>query len=769
VRFEALHYTVTRMPASITRLRRWFAGGAVIATLTVAGMYFYARYRVQNALKQVPEKIGLEIQQTSQGFSISKSEQGRTLFKVQAGKAVQLKQGGRAQLHDVTITLYGRDSSRFDQIYGKTFDYDPGSGDVSGRGDVVMDLQSNPAGLTSPDQAAPKQLRNPLHIETSNLSFSQKTGNASTRERVRFRVPQADGTAQGVTYVARNNTLTLQSQVQLALTGRTPQTIIADRAVISKDPHVIVLEKVHLSLKDGSQWADGDHATLFLRDDNSLDHVLAEGNVQLASNGAQPIRAQSDKLEVTMTRAHGLVRSALLTGHVRMNLEGSQPLQASSGVALLEFSGRNVLSKVHTEQDVKLLQEQGSAGSSSANEQQIMLTAPVVDFFVAEGRQLKYAETAGPPQIVIRAVPPNTSGQQTVVTAGQFQAQFDDLGQLSSVHGAPDARIVTSSPGQQPRMSTSKVVDAAFQPGSGIETIVQQGSVAYMDEERKAWAERARYTPADQILLLTGSPRLVDGGTTTTAATMRLNRATSEAFAEGDVHSTYSDLQPQPNGALLASSSPIHVTSRSMTAHSNPAVATYTGDARLWQDDNLVAAPSIDFDRDRRLVMARGVSGQDVSTVLLQADKDGKVSPVKVTSARLTYTDAQRKAHFEGNVVAQGVNMTVRAKEMDAFFRSQPPPGPASGRKPGNSAQLDHIVARDNVVLTEPGRRGTGENLLYTVADDRFVLTGGPPSIFDAEHGKITGVSLTFYRRDDRVLVEGNNTFPTVTHTRVAR
>ena len=36
-------------------------------------------------------------------------------------------------------------------------------------------------------------------------------------------------------------------------------------------------------------------------------------------------------------------------------------------------------------------------------------------------------------------------------------------------------------------------------------------------------------------------------------------------------------------------------------------------------------------------------------------------------------------------------------------------------------------------------------------------------------HGKITGDSLTFYKRDDRVLVEGRETSPTVTTTRVAR
>jgi len=766
------------MPASISRLRRWFAVGAIAVSLVVAAMYFYARYRVQNALKQVPEKIGLDIEQTSQGFTVSKSDQGRTLFKVQASKAVQLKQGGRAELHDVTITLYGRDSSRFDQIYGKIFDYDPTSGDVVGRGEVEMDLQSNPGGTANPDQTPPKELRNPLHIETSDLSFNQKTGDAHSNARVDFRVPQATGSALGATYVAKTNVLTMRSQVQVLLTGRTAATITAASAVIAKNPHWVVLEKAHLSIKDGTQWADADKATLFLRRDNSLDHVIAVGNVHLGSEGAQPVRAQSDQLELVMSAKNGAVQTATLTGNVQMNLAGPQPMQANSGIAVLDFSGQNVLNKVRAEQNVKLVQDQRPSGNpASPNAQRVELTAPVVDFFVAEGRRLDYAETVGPPQIVIQAVPPNTSGQQTVITAAKFDARFDDLGQISTVHGAPNARIVTSNPGQPTRVSTSDTVDAAFQPGSGIETIVQQGSVAYADEERKAWADHARYTPADQMLVLTGSPRVIDGGTTTTARTMRLNRATSDAFAEGDVRSTYNDLQPQPNGAMLASSSPIHVTSHSMPAHGGPAVALYTGNARLWQDDNLVWAPSIQFDRDRRFVVAQGSPRQSVSTVLVQTDDQGKVTPINVTSARLTYADSERKAHFEGDAVARGADMTITAKEMDAFFQPRQQASSAqsgsrqisSKQSVAGSAQLDHIVAHHEIVITQPNRRGTGDNLLYTASDDSFVLTGGPPSIFDAEHGKITGVSLTFYKRDDRVLVEGSNLSPTVTHTRVAR
>jgi lipopolysaccharide export system protein LptA len=49
---------------------------------------------------------------------------------------------------------------------------------------------------------------------------------------------------------------------------------------------------------------------------------------------------------------------------------------------------------------------------------------------------------------------------------------------------------------------------------------------------------------------------------------------------------------------------------------------------------------------------------------------------------------------------------------------------------------------------------------VYTSAEEKFVLTGGPPVITDAEHGRITGQSLTFFSKDDRVVVEGSAAGP---------
>jgi lipopolysaccharide export system protein LptA len=240
------------MPVSVSRLRRWFAVAAVLIVLLVAGAYFYARMKVRNALKEVPGKIGINIQQTASGFTISRSAQGRTIFKVQASKAIQFKKGGITELHDVAITLYGRDSSRFDQIYGSAFEYNPATGDIAARGEVQIDLEANPAGLEKPDQAPPKELKNPIHLKTTGLVFNQKTGNAHTDQKVEFSISQATGSAVGVNYVSKQNVLTLQSQIHVEFHGQTPATLDAVRGVITRDPRAVAFDHPRVNSVPGA-------------------------------------------------------------------------------------------------------------------------------------------------------------------------------------------------------------------------------------------------------------------------------------------------------------------------------------------------------------------------------------------------------------------------------------------------------------------------------------------------------------------------------------
>jgi len=820
------------MASPVSRLRRWFALGAILMITTVAGMYFYARWSLRKAVHDLPAKMGLDIQQTAEGFSISKSIEGRTQFTVSASKAVQFKDGGRADLHNVMIVIYGKDADRFDRVAADDFEYDPVSGNVTAKGTVLIDLEANPEGMRHSDQTPPAQRRTPIHLETDGLVFNKNTGDASSAGKVVFQTPQASGSAVGIEYVAKTGTMNLLSAVAMTVNRPQPVHLNADHGVITKQPHQVVLTTVHMTREQ--QEARSDYATFFLREDDTVDHILAEGDVETvlhgrsSSNSNSETRERSDHAELFLTGARNLLTTAILTGNVQLASLGTQPADAAAGRATLHFVGRQMLKTVHAEDGVRLTQKSSRAGtlvaaaappSSSASSsalsstpekggtQDVEMTAPVMDFIVKDGRLLERAETSGPPQIVITQPGAN---QKTVVTAAKFTAKFTENNRLATLHGEPDAKIFSSliqaskndaskagssktgSPGQTDRVSTSRMLDVGFFPEGGVRSITQTGGFVYVDGPQRAWAQRGEYTTADQLAVLTGSPRVVDGGMTTTAQTIRMNQATGDAIAEGNVKSTYSDLKAQPDGAMLASSDPIHVTSRSMTANRSTAIAVYTGDARLWQDANIVEAPTLQFDRDHRTIFAQGVGqgevsvetrlrpvragqspaptqalAQPVSTVLVQVDKNGTVTPLRITSKRLNYSDAERRIFLDGGVTTKASDATMTGQRMTVFLlpRSQS----KAGANPAMPGQVDRIIAEDQVMITQPTRHATGERLVYTSADDKFVLTGGPPSIFDAERGKTTGDSLTFYKHDDRVLVEGKETSPAVTRTQVAR
>src|SRR5450759_589031 len=324
------------MALPVSRLRRWFALGAILMIATVGGMYFYARWRVRTVVHDIPAKIGLGIQQTADGFSVSKSVEGRTLFTVSASKAVQFKAGGHAELHDVKIVIYGKDSSRFDRITGDDFEYDPASGNVSAKGTVLIDLEANPEGMRHSDQTPPAQTRDPIHLETNGLVFNKNTGNASATGKVVFQTPQASGSAVGIDYVAKTGTMNLLSAVVLAVSRPQAVRLNADHGLISKEPRQVVLTGVRLTRE--RQQLQSDHATFFLREDNTVDRILAEGDVRSEFHGRSSsnsktsnseAHARSDRAELFLTGTRNQLTTAILSGNVQLASQGAQPAEAA--------------------------------------------------------------------------------------------------------------------------------------------------------------------------------------------------------------------------------------------------------------------------------------------------------------------------------------------------------------------------------------------------------------------------------------------------------
>jgi len=211
---------------------------------------------------------------------------------------------------------------------------------------------------------------------------------------------------------------------------------------------------------------------------------------------------------------------------------------------------------------------------------------------------------------------------------------------------------------------------------------------------------------------------------------------------------------------MLGAADPIHVTGSSMTASRASELAKFTN-ARLWQSSNIVEAPVISFDRAHRSLQAQGSAQGRVSSVFIQQDKSGKTVPVNVTADRLSYVDAERKAVFSGNVVTKASETTITADMVQLLLT-------ARGNQGGS--QLDRIIAQGEILIEQPNRKATGNQLVYTVADEKMVLTADPgkrPTISDAERGQISGDSLTFYRHDDRVLVDSKEASKSLIQTRI--
>ncbi len=785
---------------SLAQVRKWLVVGVCVLVAAVTISYWVARSRVAPVLHNVPQQLGIDIQQTSDGFSLSKSEGGRTIYTIKASKAVQFKQGGHAELKNVDIVVYGKNHDRYDQIYGDHFTYDQATGDIKAIGEVHIDLQGNAEGPTKPDQAAPAELKNPLHLVTHSLSFNQKTGIAQTDDVVNFQTEQATGSAKGAYYDSKQNELQLKSDIHIVTSGDHPAVITGNSGYIQKDPRQAVLMNARIEQPERTLTAD--KGTLIFAPDNTVQHVVAEGNVHVQSRGTSTIDVYGPRGDLNMGPKNSIAQ-AIISGGAKFDTQGGSAAHGSADTFIVDFEDQNQPSKFHMVKNARMKQDP-QPGKSGSGGQPMEIAADQLDFLLANGNQLKTGDTVGKASITILPMPGGMKpakaanpGQQmgggnstTVATAGKFHATFDDNNRIQTLHGWPNSKIVSTAPGEPPKTSIADKLDVTFAPDGGVQKLIQTGNFEYHEPGpnaqtggRAAYADMATYTPSDEILVLTGSPRVIDGGMTTTAVHVRMNRQTGDGFADDDVKTTYSDLKPQPNGALLANSDPIHVTAQHMTATKQPGVAHYTGNVRLWQTANVVRAPKIDFDNEKRAIYAESDKTQTVSSLFVQQSQDGKITPMDVTADKLTYVDEERRARYTGNVVAKSPTATVTAEQLDIYLKQADPDASKSSTAtqtaqkskgpslPGSDqpSQIDHMIATGKVVVTEPNRRAVGDKLVYTADDAKYFLTGKSPSIFDAEHGTVWGDSLTFYNHDDRVLVESKRSSPTITRARTTK
>jgi lipopolysaccharide export system protein LptA len=724
------------MPFDPKRARRLFAAGAALVVVMAVGFYLYGILSVRRqVIRKASNNIPSNVEKSAAGFNLSRSEGGKTLFTIHAASVQQYKEGGRAALHDVSIIVYGRNQDRSDQIYGADFAYDPVTKVVTAEGEVRIDLEANSTAAGSPPAA---ETRNLIHVKTSGLTFNENTGIAQTKAAIEFRMPEGNGSAVGATYDSHGGVLILKSAVRITSTGQRKATVTAQSATITKNPSRIVL--LSAKVEEPERTVSADKVNVLLNDDNNIERITASGNLHAYRTGPKGFEVGAAEGEVEMTGANQ-ARSGSLSGGVTFLSHSETPAEGKAGKVLLTFAAANRLSRARAQDSVQL--KQGPAGKSQE------LHAAAVDLDMKkDGRKLEKAVTSSGPAEIVQ----EKDSAKTTISADRFETTFNDQNRPVSLIGTPEAKIVEAAPGKQDRVLTAKELTAKFNDKGEIATAELVGDFHYQEGTQTATAERARYGAADETIVLSGSPRVVDPtqGVTLTADSVQLNRKTRSGMAQDNVKTTYGNLTAQSGGAMLGSAEPIHVTGTAVTFTATAGSARYTK-ARLWQGPNIVEAPVISFDRPRRSLQAQGGQGGRVASVFVQKDSKGKLTPVNVTSDRLSYVDSERKAVFSGNVIVRAQETTIHSDAVQVILLPK-----KSQAEAKSASQLERIEAQGDIKIDQAARHATGSRLVYTAADEKMVLTGTPahpPSIFDAERGQITGDSLTFFTRDGRVLV----------------
>ncbi len=363
------------MRITIEWLRTLVLTAGVLLVLALGVFLVVAKYKRQFNIRELPKKLGINIQQEANGVTYSHALGSHSQFKIHASKVVQLK-NDHALLHDVKIELFGEDGSRLDRIEGDEFEYDQKNSTATATGPVeITMMRPGVAPAIAPKAAAnkvvnDKALAKPLasvaetaakgeiHIKTSGVTFDYKSGVTTTSSRVDFQLTQGHGSSMGATYDSQKGVLVLDQAVEMT-TERTGNKVAihAEHDEFDRDD---VLCRLHAARADYRQGhASAAEAKILFREDGSAVRLDATNGFTMDTPTGGHLAAPIGSLDFD---EHNQPRHGHLEGGVRMDsstetIKGTRQIHGSAPTANLEFTSEGQLQHAHLERGVEMTSE----------------------------------------------------------------------------------------------------------------------------------------------------------------------------------------------------------------------------------------------------------------------------------------------------------------------------------------------------------------------------------------------------------------------------
>ncbi len=778
------------MRLSVERLRWGLLAGALLLVGVLVVLVGYGRYRAVQAWKQIVQRSGATITHETNGVTYSQAVGGKTVFTLHAKRAVP-HGNGRYTLEDGMLLLYGKDGQPTDRISGANFDYDEKLGVAHAAGEVEMEIQP-PEGLAGNKAAGMNNVpaAQVIHVRTSGLTYVKKLGVAATDQEVEIEYAGMHGWAKGAEFDTGEGVVHLLADVRVEGTLRGTQgTLTATKADLDRNQNVIDLTSP--VARTGGRTGSAQSAVLHLRKDGSAERVEASGGVTLKqdtrtitaatlhagmnersqmqradlgggvalldTNAERPTHAIANTAKIVCDAA-GYPTSVVMDGAVELTSEERRPGEALLPPQRASSLGTPVLPPQRASSlgtPVLPPQRASSPGTPVLGRQMgaehVTLTMERVAR-PGHGSRVSSVNAQGGAwargNSVVKATATKPGGLKLTSVAGDElhlalarDAQGND--QPQSLSGKGNTRIEQRMPDGTLQTSTGDSLEASFAPdaksgtGRGLEiaSAEQAGHVVIRSvpgkhgvEPSEGVAERAQLDGADDVVTLSGRPRLTRGDTSVTADRVQMMQQTGDAVANGNVATTFVSPNAKAGAPVthaLAQEAVLHRTAETMELKGTDAAP-----ARMWQGASQVEAANLLLDRGKDSMQAWPAGPTGVVRTVFAQEKgsgsrdQGKGSKeqgkgpwakglggqgpgervVRVTSARLDYSGVSHEAVFTGGVTVAGEDGQVRAQRGVVFLMEKQGSGIRDQGSGGGEAHLsdDKAVAK----MGHPGSSG---------------------------------------------------------------
>ena len=779
------------------RYARWAGGAAIAMALLVVGIYVERAIRASRRHHEGPRVVPAAVQQQTETFSYKRVEKDRTIFTIRASRATQFKEGDQAVLEDVWITIYGQEGDRNDNIHTRECSYDQKTGSVECKGDLTIDIQAANSG--SNGSSKPSE-QSSMQIKTSNLTFDGQTGEASTPAPVNFTLPQGHGSGIGVTYSTQSAIVRIQHEVRFETspsaqtTGR-PVAISGSSLEVRRNDRLVVLAGPAAVREDGRELSAG-RISVDLDENFHARRAVAEGHPSIHGPGGPATFAVAAESFEGFLNPEGWVQRIVADGsvagtrtspqgtdnfscaHVEVTLEPQRNVlreMTATGLVTAESQGGPISQRLETSAlRVKFSEPSQSEGQSARHLESAAQKEPNPQ---PERQRMESAETLTPGKIVSK-----NGDETTELRAPRFTMRFKEDGHVGQLLGSGGVEARGQKGNSPVQVSTAQMLSATFGPDGQWTTVDEKGEVHFQQGDRRATAAEARIDRAPDQVVLAGSPVLTDSMSRTTAQAVTIEQKSGRIDAQGSVISTY--LPSEHGDSVNLGSGPAHITADQLSGSTTMGEGIYSGHARLWQGESVLDADQIALWRNEKKMQATGnvvavfpqTSGPSLKQPPQSTGRASNSAPGLwyVRAPALTYWNDQNKARLEGGVTAASQQGSIESQTLDVYLSSTAPAaGMASASLQqsgaGGSGQLSRVVAEGNVKVSQNLRIGSADEAEYTAPDEKFVLSGGKPTLTDASGNVTTGRSLTFFVASDTILVDSEAGSRTLTKHRVEK